>query len=133
MTPAIKMARMLPILDCFKQGYLSKASFTQQFWKPGGVLYRRERSSDRYLITRHPKRPATIVRLTPSSNRSTRIELFAPTINRQIFKRACTDHQLAGWHWSESTSNDLILSMTDGDAFDIGAVVAELFNRGKFS
>ena len=129
-SPPEKMPLVIPILDRFQAGFLSLSSFTREFWKPGGMLYRRERASDQYLVTCHPNRPVTVARLTPSSNRSTRVDLFMTKTNRQVFKRACTDHQLAAWSWSAS-SNDLILSMSSNEAFEVGAVVASLFNRKK--
>lgn len=130
MTPYEKMPLAIPVMDRFQTGFLSIAGFTHEFWRPGGMLYRRERSSDRYLITRHPETPRTVVRLAPSSGRSTRVDLFMLTVNRQIFKRACGDYQLVTWRWS-GANTDLVLSMSDAEAYEVGVVVGDLFNRGK--
>lgn len=126
------MPLVRPIMDRFHDGFLSLAGLTREFWRPGGMLYRRERASDRYLITKHPELPQAVARLTPSAGRSTRVDLYMPTINRQIFKRVCNDQQIVLWHWS-TASNGLILSMSDTEAYEIGVVVGDLFNRGKLS
>lgn len=129
-SPAEKMPLVRPVMNRFQEGFVSLAGFTREFWRPGGMLYRRERSSDRYLVTRHPDTPIPVARLAPAAGRSTRVDLFMPTINRQIFKRACNDHQIVLWRWS-TASNGLILSMSNAEAYEVGVVVADLYKRGK--
>ena len=135
MTPTQKREAAAPIMDAFRSGFTAESGFTLEFWKPGGILFRRTAASDRYLLTRHPAQPTTIARVCPSTSRSTRVELHIPkrVLTRDRFRRECSDEQLALLRFSKSKGDVILTVGNDVEAVEAGRVLAKLHKQKAFA
>lgn len=122
----------IPICDAFLDGFKLESSIVRDFWIPGGMIHRRSEYSDMYLITRHPERPRSVARLVAAGGRSTRVELRSGIRNlRSIFRRACSDSQLAALRFSTSESNVVLSLGTTSEALEAGRVLGTLHKSKK--